>query len=141
MSGMAIGDVARRTGLSVDTLRYYERIGLLQRVGRDSGGRRRYGDDELARLRFIQRAQRMNFRLDEIARLLEMRADPRRARDSVRRLTAEKLGEVNARLHDLAVLRNELSLLVNLCQTARGACPILDELGGEPKRRSRADPR
>lgn len=137
MSGMAIGAVAGRTGLSVDTLRYYERIGLLPRVSRDNGGRRRYGDDALARLRFIQRAQRMNFRLDEIARLLEMRTDPQRARDSVQRLTAEKLSEVDARLRDLAVLRNELSLLVNLCQTVHGSCPILAELGGKPKPRSR----
>lgn len=128
MSLLAIGDVTHRTGLSADTLRYYERIGLLPRVTRDTGGRRRYGEGDLARLRFIQRAQRMNFRLEEIARLLEMRANPLRARDSVRRLTAQKLRDVDAQLRDLALLRNELSLLVNLCTQARGPCPILDEL-------------
>jgi len=125
---LAIGDVTRRTGLSADTLRYYERIGLLPRVSRNRGGRRIYGEDDLARLRFIQRAQQMNFRLSEIGTLLQMRAHPQRARDSVRRLTAEKLREVEQRMENLAVLRNELSLLVNLCTKARGDCPILTEL-------------
>ncbi len=64
-----IGEVSQSTGLSADTLRYYERIGLLPRVVRASSGRRRYSDRDISRLQFIQRAQRMNFTLAEIADL------------------------------------------------------------------------
>ncbi len=77
---LSIGETAQRTGLSADTLRYYEKIGLMPRVARDEGGRRRYESRDLARLRFIQRAQRCNFSLDEIRQLLEFRS----SRDAAR---------------------------------------------------------
>lgn len=123
-----IGEVARRTGLSHDTLRYYERIGLLGRVGRDAGGRRVYDEGDLSRLRFIRRAQAMGFTLDEIRGLLQMRADPRHAREEVRRLTAAKLAETEARLGELEHLRRELQLLLNLCRDTAEGCPIIESL-------------
>ncbi len=124
----AIGEVARRTGLSHDTLRYYERIGLLPRVGRDPGGRRVYDERDLSDLRFIRRAQAMGFTLEEIGMLLQMRADPRRARDEVRRLTAAKLAEIEQRLEEIRTLRDELRLLLNLCRGAQDGCPIIESL-------------
>ena len=129
MSGYRIGKVTRLTGLSADTLRYYERLGLLAPIYRTAAGIRLYSDADISRLRFIQRAKTMGFRLDEIGRLLEMRADPQHARDEVRQLTRRKLQEVERRLADLETLRRELTLLVNLCQGAEGGCPIIEDLG------------
>ncbi|WP_456372252.1 heavy metal-responsive transcriptional regulator [Thiolapillus sp.] len=124
---MRIGEVARETGLSVDTLRYYEKIGLLE-APRTTAGIRVYGRKELSALHFIQRAKSMNFSLEEIASLLEMRADPQNARDDVRALTHRKLKETERQLEQLRSLRNELTLLVNLCRGAGDGCPIIEDL-------------
>ncbi|BAO44538.1 MerR family transcriptional regulator [Thiolapillus brandeum] len=124
---MRIGDAARQTGLSVDTLRYYEKIGLLK-AARTASGARIYGSRELAVLHFIQRAKSMNFSLEEIASLLEMRADPRHARDEVRELTHRKLEDIHQQLQQLTRLRDELTLLVNLCRGAEDGCPIIEDL-------------
>lgn len=122
-----IGEVTRLLGLSADTLRYYERIGLMNGVGRVSGARR-YNERDLSCLRFIQRAQNMNFTLNEIGRLLRMREAPHQARKSARALTARKLVEVKARLEELRTLHDELQLLVNLCSGSRKGCAILREI-------------
>ncbi|NIR61240.1 MAG: MerR family transcriptional regulator, partial [Gammaproteobacteria bacterium] len=100
-----IGDVARTLDISVDTLRYYERIGLLPPVARTGGGTRLYGERDLSRPRFIQRAQKTGFSLDEVRQLLHMREDPAGARDEIRVLTRDKLDEIESRLADLTVLR------------------------------------
>ncbi len=125
MGQYRIGDVAERLGLSTDTLRYYEKIGLLPKVGRSATGIRFYSDKDLSRLQFIQRAQAMDFSLAEIAQLLEMRESPRRARPKVRALTRNKLVQVSARLAELKTLRNELQLLLNLCSGNSPGCPIV----------------
>jgi DNA-binding transcriptional MerR regulator len=128
MGGYRIGDVTQKLGLSADTLRYYERIGLLPRIARNAAGVRFYDDKDLSRLRFIQRAQKMNFRLTEIAALLRMRESPQNARKNVRLLTQRKLSEVETHLEELKVLRNELRLLVNLCTGSEDSCPIIREM-------------
>lgn len=129
MADYRIGDVTRRLGLSVDTLRYYERIGLLPKIKRTAAGVRRYSDEDLSRLKFIQRAQQMNFTLAEIAELLAMRAAPRTARKRTRELTQHKLNEVEARLMALKTLRDELRLLLNLCAAGGRACSIIRKMG------------
>jgi len=126
MSGLRIGDISKRLGLSTDTLRYYEKIGLLPAVQRTASGIRIYRERDISRLRFIQRAQKMNFSLAEIADLLQMREDPQHARTEVRELTHRKLAEIEAHLQDLTTLRNELSLLVNLCTGSEDGCPIIE---------------
>lgn len=123
-----IGDVSRRLGLSIDTLRYYEKIGLLPKVARDGSGLRRYNDKDISRLRFIQRAQKMDFSLAEIGEMLRMRESPRRARREVRELTQRKLRAVEARLDDLSALRDELRLLLNLCAGSKRGCPIIEKI-------------
>ncbi len=128
---LTIGQAAARTGLSVDTLRYYERLGLIGPVARTPSGRRRYGARDLSRLRFIRRAQQMGFSLAEIGQLLQMRDDPQNARPQVRRLTAAKLAEVEARLTELTTLRDELRLLLNLCRGSADGCPIIDGIDAE----------
>ncbi len=127
-SDYRIGEITRLTGLSADTLRYYEKIRLLPQIGRTAAGTRLYGERDLTHLRFILRAKAMNFSLDEIARLLEMRGDPQHARDEVRELTQQKLQEVERHLVDLETLHRELTLLVNLCRGASDGCPIIDDL-------------
>lgn len=126
LSTYSIGETSRSTGLSADTLRYYERIGLLPRVARASSGIRRYSDTDISRLQFIQRAQRMNFTLAEIAELLKMRAHPRRARNKARKLTQRKLSEIDAYLVDLKTLRDELQLLLGLCASREDGCAIIE---------------
>jgi len=125
MGQYRIGAVTAILGLSADTLRYYEKIGLLPKVGRDGAGIRLYNDRDLSRLRFIQRAQRMDFTLAEIGELLKMREAPQKARKRVRELTAHKLAEVDARLSELKALRGELALLLNLCSAGGKSCGII----------------
>ncbi len=123
-----IGDVTQQLGLSADTLRYYEKIGLLPPIYRAASGIRAYAERDLSRLRFIQRAKSMNFSLQEIGQLLEMREDPKHARDEVRKLTHRKLSEVEDHMKQLGTLRQELTLLVNMCQGVEAGCPIIDDL-------------
>ncbi len=125
--------MTRLTGLSADTLRYYEKIKLLRPIGRSASGVRVYDDGDLSRLRFIQRAKAMNFSLEEIARLVEMREDPQHARDEVRELTYRKLKDIENHMKELGTLRKELILLVNLCRGAEAGCPIIEGLDNKPK--------
>lgn len=126
MANYRIGDVTQRLGISADTLRYYEKLGLLPAVNRTTGGVRLYSDRDLSRLGFIQRAKAMDFSLDEIAELLEMRDDPQHAREQVRSLTQQKLLSVETQLQELETLRRELTLLVNLCRGSVDGCPIIE---------------
>lgn len=128
MGQYRIGDVTEKLGLSADTLRYYEKIGLLPKVGRNGAGIRLYNDQDLSRLKFIQRAQQMNFTLAEIAELLKMREAPQRARRQARELTQRKLGEIEARLAEMKTLRDELKLLINLCSGSKKKCPIITKM-------------
>ncbi len=125
-----IGDLKQLLGISADTLRYYEKIGLLS-VSRTDSGIRQYDKSDISRLRFIKRAQKMNFSLAEIADLLKMRDDPQHARNEVRQLTAQKLEEVEQHLDELTTLRNELTLLMNLCRGGGDGCPIIDGIEAE----------
>ncbi len=132
--GYKIGDVTDQLGLSADTLRYYEKIGLLSPI-RAASGMRAYRERDLSRLRFVQRAKSMNFSLKEIGQLLEMREDPQNARDDVRDLTHRKLEEVEDHMEELITLRKELSLLINLCGGAEAGCPIIDDLESQAERK------
>ena len=128
---LGIGQVSEKTGLSADTLRYYERIGLLPAVERNPGGQRRYGNAELGRLRFIRRAQSMNFSLEEIADLLQLRDSPADVKGQVREMTEQKLQVIEQRIADLTQLRDELSGLVSECRASTGCCPIIEHMKGD----------
>ncbi len=96
-----------------------------------------YTDKDLARVRFIQRAQKMNFTLAEIAALLKMREAPQKARESVRGLTARKLAEIEAYLAELKTLRDELRLLLDLCAANKAGCSIIEDIERKAKRLER----
>lgn len=123
-----IGEVTKLIGITADTLRYYEKFGLLPNISRNASGIRQYDDKDISRLKFIKRAQSMNFSLNEIKDLLTMREDPQHAKDTVRRLTADKLKDVEAQIAELTTLQNELTLLLNLCRASEEGCPIIEDI-------------
>ncbi len=123
-----IGEVSKRLSISIDTLRYYEKIALLPPIHRKSSGLRLYGKKDVSRLKFIKRSQRMGFSLDEIKKLLNFREGPQKAKPEVRKLAGQKLIEIESRLSDLEKLRNEFRLLINLCTEDTKNCPILDAM-------------
>jgi len=126
-----IGAITEKTGMSADTLRYYEKYGLLTDISRNASGIRQYTDKDISKLKFIKRAQRMNFSLDEIKSLLSMRKDPQHAKNSVRQLTADKLKKIEEQLAELSTLQSELSLLLNLCRGSEGGCPIIESIDAD----------
>lgn len=124
----SIGTIGKETGLTADTLRYYEKIGLLNDIPR-TGGQRRYSQQHLDQLRFIRRAQAMDFSLAEIAQLLDLRVDPVTSRKEVRELAEEKLAAITQRIKTLKKLQKELKGLVEDCHHGGpGACPIIKGL-------------
>ena len=126
-----IGEVTKRLNISADTLRYYEKIHLLTPIARNASGLRIYNDKDLSQLKFIRRAQRMGFSLDEISKLLTFREAPQQAKPEIRLLAGDKLAEVENHLQELQILRNELKLLINLCTSSEDGCPIIDGLEDE----------
>jgi len=126
-----IGEVTQQTGMTADTLRYYEKFGLLRNISRNASGLRQYTDKDISKLKFIKRAQAMNFSLEEIKNLLSMREDPQHAKDSVRQLTTDKLTHIETQLKELTTLRNELKLLLNLCRGSKDGCPIIEGIDAD----------
>lgn len=123
-----IGQVVAELGISADTLRYYEKIGLLVNIQRTQAGIRLYSDGDLSRLKFIKRAQKIGFSLEAIGQLLEFRQAPEQAKPQVRTMAEQKLSEIEAHLVELTRLRDELQGMVEACNQSAGACPILQKL-------------
>jgi len=131
MDSMGIGTLARRAGVRIDTVRYYERSGLLPPKLRLASGYRRYGVTELSRLRFIRRAQALGFTLKEVRELLAL--SRRRDVARVKRAAQAKLTDIEQRIADLRRVRAGLQTLVAACPGSGRAedCPILKALGTE----------
>ncbi len=127
-STLTIGRVAEAAGISVETIRFYQRSGLLNEPARPPGGVRRYGVEFVVRLRFIKRAKQLGFSLAEVQRLLILE-DPQSC-GKARSLAAEKLALVETRIADLERMRGVLRELVARCDVRRGkvACPIIATL-------------
>ncbi len=123
-----IGEVTKKLKISADTLRYYEKIKLLPPISRNVSGLRMYSDKDISRMKFIKKAQRMKFSLDEISKLLKFRESPQTAKPDIRLLATDKLSEIEQHLRELQSLKNELSLLVNLCKGDKDGCPIIEGL-------------
>ena len=131
MDSIGIGTLAKRAGVGIDTVRYYERAGLLAPSRRLASGYRRYTTLELSRLRFIRRAQALGFTLNEVRDLLALSAKRDVAR--VKRSAQSKLEDVDKKIAALQKIREGLATLVAACPGhGRAAdCPILQALGGE----------
>lgn len=124
-----IGRIARASGVAIETIRYYEREGLLRPPERSASGYRLYTPEAVERLHFIQRAKRLGFSLQEIGTLLDL-ADQDAPSAEVRALASEKLEVIEARLRDLQGMREALSALVSRCDGRGDAahCPIIGAL-------------
>lgn len=131
MPDLGIGELAKRAGVGIDTVRYYERSGLLAPHTRLPSGYRRYRDLEVARLRFIRRAQALGFTLGEIKSLLTLSAQRNVAQ--VKRSAQAKLADVDRRMKELQRIRKGLAELIAQCPGHGRAedCPILRALGNE----------
>ena len=129
MKSMGIGTIARQAGVSIDTVRYYEKNGLLNPAARLASGYRRYEALQLSRLRFIKRAQQLGFTLKDVRELLGISAQRDVAR--VKRAAERKLAEVNERVAALQRVQRGLTELIAQCPGhGRAAdCPILKALG------------
>jgi Zn(II)-responsive transcriptional regulator len=128
MSNFSIGKLAESAGVAIDTVRYYERNGLLNPAGRMASGYRRYGEAELKRLRFIRRAKTLGFSLEDIRALLELSAERNVAK--VKRAAQLKLADIEARIAELERVRSGLRKLIAACpgHGRAEACPILNAL-------------
>jgi len=130
---ITIGELSRRTGCKVETVRYYERIGLLPKARREGGGRfRRYDGDNVARLRFIRRARQLGFTLDEVHELLRLTAgDGENVRAEARNLAAAHVAAIREKITDLQAMEAVLSKAISECETGRQTrCPLIEVLSG-----------
>jgi len=132
-AGLTIGKVARSAGLAIDTVRFYEREGLLQKPARTSSGYRQYSADAVARLRFIRQAKELGFSLSEIRELLALKVAPGKSCADVRTHAEHKIADVDRRIASLKRVRRALSKLASAC-SGKGPvsqCPILEALEHE----------
>lgn len=136
MRDMTIGKAAREAGVSVETIRFYERKGLVEQPPKPAfGGFRVYSEDTLHRVRFIRQAQELGFSLKEIDELLSLRADPAIDCSDVRERAVTKLAEVKRKITELDRIRAALETLIAACPGgALRACSIMDALEGDRER-------
>jgi len=130
---LAIGGVSRRTGTSVETIRYYERVGLLPRAPRSSGGYRLYSVEHIKRLSFIRRARALGFSIDEVRTLLRLADERKRPCAEVRVVAEAHLSDVRAKIADLEAMEHVLKETVARCAKGAGShCPMIEALSREP---------
>ena len=123
------GALSKRSGCNIETIRYYEKIGLLPPPERSEGGHRRYGDMDQRRLRFILRGRELGFSIDEIRSLMSMANTDNRTCGEVHALTMTHLDSVREKLRDLARLELTLSGIAAQCSSdAVPDCPVIDAL-------------
>ena len=129
---MKIGLVAKLSNLTVKTVRYYADINIVKPGRNPKTGYRSYSSDDVAKLQFIRKARQFNFSIDECRELLSLYQDKNRSSKEVKRLTTEKILEIDTKLEELNSLKNQLKHLVSNCQgNDRPDCPILDALSND----------
>src|SRR5258708_36259763 len=127
METLTIGQVARQAGGGVETVRFYEREGLLEEPPRRASGYRQYPEQVIKRIHFIKRAQQLGFSLKEIAELLLLRVDAQTSCDEVKQHTEAKIAEVERKMMELQRMRQALLQISALCagEGPASACPML----------------
>ncbi len=133
MNHLTIGQLAKQGGVNLQTIRYYERRGILPRPPRTGSGYRAFSDDAVRRVRFIKRAQALGFSLREIEELLTLRARTGRSCASVQARTRAKIADIETKIRTLTAMKRALTRLVAACDggAAVGNCPILESLDTE----------
>ncbi|MEQ9641449.1 MAG: MerR family DNA-binding protein [Alphaproteobacteria bacterium] len=133
MRAMTIGRAAREAGVGVETVRFYERRGLIEQPSKPtSSGFRIYPAETIERIRFIRQAQELGFSLREVCELLELRADPQADAADVQTKTAAKLTDIDAKMGQLQRIKDALQTLLAACpgQGTLGCCSIMEALEG-----------
>jgi len=124
-----IGQAAARSGVSAKMVRHYESLGLLPAVHRSDAGYRQYGEKEVHTLRFIRRARTLGFSMAEIAELLKLWQNKRRASADVKRIAMAHVADLERRIAEMEAMKQTLGHLAHCCQgNSRPDCPILTEL-------------
>ncbi|MAH04161.1 MAG: heavy metal-responsive transcriptional regulator [Alphaproteobacteria bacterium] len=134
---MLIGDLAKKADVSIDTIRYYEREGLIEPLSVRESGYREFDETTADRLRFVIRAKQLGFSLKEIRDLLPLRDDPDTTCGQVRMLAETKLEDVLAKIKVLQAMKKDLTGLLKECtdtEASVNACPIVDALDGKEKK-------
>lgn len=132
MPAMTIGRLAERAGVNIDTIRYYERNGLLPAPQRRASGYREYAQADVERLRFVRRSKELGFTLAEIAELLSLTAERGTDMRGVKRRAEQRLGQVEFKIKELQRVRRGLKMLIAACpgHGELGTCPIMAALSG-----------
>ena len=126
---IAIGALSKHTGTNIETIRYYERVGLLPAPGRSSGGYRVYSSDHLKRLNFVRRARALGFSIEQVRTLLRLADERQRPCAEVRVVAEAHLKDVRAKIADLRKMERVLQATVAGCATGRSAhCPVIEAL-------------
>lgn len=130
MGSLTIGQLAKRTGVGVETIRFYERQGLIPEPARLASGYRHYPPEAMSRVRFIRQAQHLGFSLKEVLELLALQENPTAGRADVREKALAKLSDIRARIRELEEIQSDLNRLVEECDGLGGVetCPILRRL-------------
>ena len=133
MERLTIGHLAELGGVNLETIRYYERRGLLSKPARTAAGYRQFAPEAARRLRFIKRAQELGFSLDEIRELLALGTQPRQNRASIRVRAQEKIEDIDRKIAALSAMKNTLHELVDQCEHCgpSAKCPIVASLDEE----------
>lgn len=128
-TGLTIAGVAREAGVGVETVRYYERRGLVRQPARRSGAYRRYGSEHVKRMQFVKRAQELGFTLEEVASLLELEDGTNRAK--IQHIASARLLQIRDRIRDLRRMERTLKHLLDHCQSGGTIhCPIIEAISG-----------
>lgn len=133
MKSLTIGRLARESGINLETLRFYEREGLLPKAPRSAAGYRLFPTDAARRLRFIKRAQELGFSLKEIRELLGLRLSPRTTSAEIRKRAEAKIADIEGKMKSVASMSKSLRKLTDSCDGCAplSECPILESLDGE----------
>jgi MerR family copper efflux transcriptional regulator len=134
METLTIGQVAKKTDVGLETIRFYEREGLIESPPRRPSGYRAYPPATVARVRFIRTAKDLGFSLKEIGELLSLRVDPVGACTGIKTIAESKITDIEERIWRLQRMRRTLRKLVTACEAREptSECPILESLGKEP---------
>lgn len=132
MKTLKIGQLAKRASVNIQTIRYYERIGLMKAPEKRESGHRLYSENEAARVKFIKQAQNLGFSLKEIKTLLNLRVKPQASCEQVREQAETKIAEIEMKIRELERIKQALGELVKAClnnpPALSGECPILEAL-------------
>ncbi len=133
MSGLTIGKVAKKAGVGVETVRFYERLGLIEQPPRIDGGYRKYPEEAVNRIRFIRRAKKLGFTLKEISELLMLQKSAGVCCSDFQRRAESKRNDIVKRIEELEKMRDVLDTLIKSCSLEKSTekCPILDVMQGE----------